>query len=255
MAIRQTQPNLEGIRAAAHPITGAAHDYDPLIEFIGDATYVLLGEATHGTHEFYRARAEITKRLIQEKGFSVIAWEADWPDALRINRFIRGRGDDRSPLESLADFKRFPRWMWRNADILELVRWLRTHNDGLPSGSPKVGVYGLDLYSLYGSIESVIAYLAKVDPKAAEQARRRYACFEDFGEDPQTYGRIADVHPSFSCEQEVVAQLRELQRKTASLLSRDGRLASDELFFTKQNAVVAREAERYYRAMYRGRPN
>jgi len=121
---------IERLKQVVFTVSGAPSDYDPLIDIIGDATYVLLGEATHGTHEFYRARAEITKRLIQEKGFSVIAWEADWPDALRINRFIRGRGDDRSPLESLADFKRFPRWMWRNADILELTvashaqRWL-----------------------------------------------------------------------------------------------------------------------------------
>ena len=145
--------------------------------------------------------------------------------------------------------------MWRNADSLDLIGWLRAHNERLGGNSPKVGVYGLDLYSLYSSIEAVIGYLAKVDPDAANEARRRYACFEDFADNPQSYGLTAGVHRSLSCEDEVVEQLQELQRKTAALLSRDGRLASDELFFAKQNAIVAKEAEHYYRAMYHGRPN
>src|SRR5437870_1770003 len=239
----------------ASPVIGAANDYDPLLKLIGNARFVLLGEATHGTHEFYKARAEITKRLIREKGFTVIAWEADWPDALRINRFIQGRSNDQTALEALDDFKRFPRWMWRNADSLDLIGWLRAHNERLRGNSPQAGVYGLDLYSLYSSIEAVISYLAKVDPDAANEARRRYACFEDFADNPQSYGLTAGVHRSLSCEDEVVEQLQELQRKTAALLSRDGRLASDELFFAKQNAIVAKEAEHYYRAMYHGRPN
>src|SRR6185312_3403890 len=153
--------------------TGAAGDYDPLLEMIGDARYVLLGEATHGTHEFYRARADITKRLVREKGFSLIAWEADWPDALRVNRYIRGQGDDRDAVEATQNFERFPVWMWRNADILDLIGWLRSHNDSLPRNDTKVGVYGLDLYSLYRSIHSVIQYLDKVNPEAAKAARRR----------------------------------------------------------------------------------
>jgi erythromycin esterase-like protein len=214
-----------------------------------------LGEATHGTHEFYKARAEITKRLIEEKGITVIAWESDWPDALRINRFIQGRSQDQTPLEALVDFKRFPGWMWRNADVLDFVGWLRNYNQDRPARAPKVGVYGLDLYSLFSSIESVIAYLKERDPEAAQAARRRYSCFEEFGEDPQIYGMTAGLDRMVSCEEVVVDQLRELQRKTAELLSRDGRIASDELFFAKQNAVVAKNAEEYYRAMYRGRPN
>ena len=138
--------------------------------------------------------------------------------------------------------------MWRNADILDFVGWLRTWNEQVENESEKVGVYGLDLYSLYSSIEAVIAYLEKVDPEAAKAARNRYACFEHFGDDPQTYGLTAGVDVSLSCEQQVIEQLQELQAKAASLLRHDGKKAFDELFFAEQNAVVALEAERYYRA-------
>src|SRR2546423_9404232 len=169
------------------PLTGARGDYDPLLKSIGSCRFVLLGEATHGTHEFYKARSEITKRLIREKGFNVIAWEADWPDALRINRYIQNRSQDQTALESLENFKRFPRWMWRNTDILDLIGWLRSPNQSLPSRAPKVGVYGLDLYILYPSIEAVISYLVKADPEAAPSARPRSASFDDFCQDTQTH--------------------------------------------------------------------
>jgi erythromycin esterase-like protein len=255
MAVLTRNRVAEGLRTHVYPLSGARGDYDPFVELVGDAKYVLLGEATHGTHEFYKARSQITKRLIKEKGFTVIAWEADWPDALRINRFIQNRSSDLSALESLSDFKRFPTWMWRNADILDLLGWLRSHNESVPVRKPRVGVYGMDLYSLHSSMQAVIEYLEKVDPEAAREARRRYSCFEHFGEDPQAYGVTAGADRLLSCEEPVVEQLQELHRKTASLLSRDGRLASDELFFAKQNAEVTKEAERYYRAMYRGRPN
>jgi erythromycin esterase-like protein len=245
---------LEQIQEAAHPLTGSSSDFDPLIERIGDSRFVLLGEATHGTHQFYKARAEITKRLIREKGFTVVAWEADWPDALRINRFIRGDSSIKSGLEALDGFKRFPIWMWRNADILDLVGALKTQNENQKRG-PQAGVYGLDLYSLHSSMNSVIDYLEKINPKAAEEARRRYACFEDFGEDPQTYGMTAAVHQSLSCEDEVVGQLVEMREREAEFLRRDGRMAEDELFYAEQNALVAKNAEHYYRSMYRGRPN
>jgi erythromycin esterase-like protein len=239
----------------ALPLAGTPGEYSPLLDLIGEARYVLLGEASHGSHEFYKARAEITKRLILEKGVTVIAWEADWPDALRVSRYIRGKGRDQSALEALGGFQRFPQWMWRNADILELVGWLRAHNDRLPPRGSKVGIYGLDLYSLHASIHAVIAYLEQVDPEAAKAARQRYACFEDFGEDPQAYGLVASADRSLSCEDEVVQQLVELQRNAANFLSRDGRPAADELFYAEQNARVAMDAERYYRAMYRGRLN
>jgi erythromycin esterase-like protein len=214
-----------------------------------------LAKPSHGTHEFYEARAEITKRLVAEKGFTVIAWEADWPDALRVDRFIRDRRADLSAEEALQGFQRFPVWMWRNREILRLVEWLREHNDALPAQAAKVGVYGLDLYSLHASMNSVIEYLEKHNRRAAAEAKQRYGCFEDFGADPQSYGMIASMDQSLSCEDEVVEQLLELHRQAAEFLSRDGRLAADELFFAEQNARVARDAEQYYRAMYRGRPN
>src|SRR5687768_896060 len=134
----------------AYPLSGASTDYDPLLDLIGNSTYVLLGEASHGTHEFYKARAEITKRLILEKGFNVVTWESDWPDASRINRYVRNTSShDRSALDALGDYKRFPRWMWRNADILDLVGWIKAHNEKLRGREAQVGIYGLDLYSLH----------------------------------------------------------------------------------------------------------
>ena len=255
MAMFVSDHALTRLQESAKPLTGATEDYDPLIELIGNARYVLLGEASHGTHEFYEARVEITRRLVAEKNFTVVAWEADWPDALRVNRYIRTNSRDADAEESLRGFQRFPTWMWRNADILDLIGWLRNHNSQLGGVTPKVGVYGLDLYSLHTSMDAVIGYLDKVDPGAASEARERYACFEHFGDDPQAYGMTASQHRSLSCEDEVVRQLAELQRHAADFLSRDGRIAADELFFAEQNARVAKNAEQYYRAMYRGRPN
>src|SRR6266498_289539 len=179
------------IRETAEPLQGERTDYDALLEQIGEARFVLLGEASHGTHEFYRERAQITKRLIAEKGFSAVAVEADWPDAYRVNRYVRGAGADASANVALGDFKRFPTWMWRNTDVLDFVGWLKDHNDALGDQATKVGFYGLDLYSLFTSIEAVLAYLDKVDPEAARRARYRYSCFEDFGEDTQAYGYAA----------------------------------------------------------------
>ena len=161
---------LPGLRSAAHRLTGAPEDFDPLLAQVGDARYVLLGEASHGTHEFYRIRAAITKRLILEKGFSAVAVEADWPDAYRVNRYVTGGGDDADATEALGGFRRFPQWMWRNADVLDFVGWLRAHNDALPTAAPKVGFYGLDLYSLHASIDAVLQYLRIVDPAAARRA-------------------------------------------------------------------------------------
>src|SRR5437868_5436797 len=224
MPLLTSERGLEVLQEAAHPLTGARMDYDPLLELAGDSKYVLLGEASHGTHEFYKARAEISKRFIREKGFTVLAWEADWPDALRVNRYIRGTGSDATALDSLADFKRFPSWMWRNADVLNLIGWLRNYNEKLPPGKAKVGVYGLDLYSLYTSIEGVINYLDKTDAKAAAEARERYSCFEHFGRDAQTYGLLASGDRAASCEDEAVRQLLDLQRHAAEFLSRDGRV-------------------------------
>lgn len=249
-----TMPALkQAVRAAAHPLTGAPQDYDPLLELIGDARCVLIGEASHGTHEFYHERAEITKRLIREQGFTAVAVEADWPDAYRINRYVQGLGDGATSIDSLSGFTRFPTWMWRNAVVLDFIGWLRAHNDNLPLNAPKVGFYGLDLYSLHASIGAVIGYLDKVDPEAARRARERYNCFEHFGSDPQTYGFATGSGAAEPCEDEAVKQLIELQRRTTELTQRDGRASEDEFFYAEQNARLAKNAERYYRSMFRGR--
>ena len=246
---------IDAIQEFAHPLTGNRRDFDRLLRHAGKCRFVLLGEASHGTHEFYRARAEITKRLITEYNFNLVCWEADWPDALRVNRYIQGRGEDRSAEESLRGFKRFPSWMWRNQDILELADWLRTHNDSLRDDANLVSVHGLDLYSLHSSMNAVIQYLDKVDQGAAGEARKRYGCFEDYGEDPQTYGMLAGLQQMGNCEKEVIQQLLALQRRVAESLHPDERAGADELFYAEQNARVAANAEHYYRAMYRGRPN
>jgi erythromycin esterase-like protein len=238
------------IQQAAFTLTGAADDYDPLLELVGNARVVLLGEASHGTHEFYRSRAEITRRLIEEKGFTAVAVEADWPDAYRVNRFVRGISDDATANEALGDFLRFPTWMWRNADVLDFVGWLRDHNDHVTGYERKIGFYGLDLYSLNHSIQAVLAYLDKVDPEAARRARYRYSCFEDFAEDAQAYGYSAGFGLTESCEREVLEQLVELQRKASEYARLDGRVAEDELFFAEQNARLIKNAEQYYRTMF-----
>jgi erythromycin esterase-like protein len=238
------------IRSAATPLGQGPHDYDDLIEAAGGCRFVLLGEASHGTHEFYRERAEITKRLIVEKGFHAVAVEADWPDAYRINRFVLGESEDQEAIDALADFKRFPAWMWRNADVLDFIGWLRDYNEHHPES--RVGFYGVDLYSLHASMEAVLDYLDRIDADAAMRARQRYACFEHYGEDPQMYGYATSMGLD-SCENEVVAQLLELRRRAADYARRDGRVAEDEFFFAEQNARLAKNAEAYYRSMYRGR--
>lgn len=248
-----TQTLVQAVRSAAHPLTGAATDWEPLMDLIGDARFVLIGEASHGTHEFYEQRAEITKRLIQEKGFQAVAVEADWPDAYRINRYVRGVSDDATPAEALQDFLRFPTWMWRNTDVLNFVGWLRQLNDSLPESVAKVGFYGLDLYSLYASIEAVLAYLEKVDPEAAKQARDRYSCFEHFSDDSQTYGYATRFGLSEPCQQEAVNQLLDLQRRTPQYTQQDGPTAEEEFFWAEQNARLVKNAEEYYRSMFEGR--
>jgi erythromycin esterase-like protein len=224
----------------------------PLLEAIGDSALVLIGEATHGTHEFYRTRAELTKALITAKRFNLVAVEADWPDAYRVNRWVRHAASESDATAALDDFTRFPRWMWRNRDVVDFLDWLRAHNTP-QSASTRVGFYGLDLYSLHASMEAVLLYLRKVDPDAAERARYRYGCLEDFGEDPQAYAYAAKIGLSRSCEDDVIAQLLDLRRRAADYASRDGRIAADEYFYAEQNARLVRNAEEYYRAMFGGR--
>ncbi|MDQ1815290.1 erythromycin esterase family protein [Massilia sp. CCM 9210] len=244
---------ITAIASAAEPLNGASGDYDSLLTLIGDARFVLLGEASHGTHEFYHERTRITQRLIAEKGFNAVAVEADWPDAYRVNRHVRGLDDDADSEQALAGFKRFPSWMWRNTDVVAFVDWLRAFNRALPSPADAAGFYGLDLYSLFTSIGEILQYLDKVDPAAAQRARRRYACFDHFEANSQRYGYAAGFGLSPSCEDAVVAQLQELQKHAADDVRHDGVEASDALFHARQNARLVMNAEEYYRSMFHGR--
>ncbi|MCB0875268.1 MAG: erythromycin esterase family protein [Solirubrobacterales bacterium] len=239
---------IAAVDAEARPVTGAPGDYDELIDQVGDARVVMIGEATHGTHEFYRHRAVITKRLIEEKGFTAVAVEADWPDAYRVNRWVHGADDDPDAERALAGFERFPTWMWRNADVLDFVGWLRSHNE---RADRPTGFYGLDLYSLYRSIEAVVAYLDKMDPPAAARARERYACLERF-EESQAYGYSAARGLTPSCRQGVVRQLIDLRNAGDAYLRRDGIAAEDEQFYAEENARLVVDAEEYYRSMFTG---
>ena len=247
---RRPPPVRAGLELRA--LVGAAGDYDPLVERAAGMRFSLFGEASHGTHEFYRDRAAITKRLIAEAGYTAVAVEADWPDAYRVNRYVRGTDDDENADEALSDFRRFPVWMWRNTVVAEFVEWLREWNDALPPGSPKVGFYGLDLYSLYTSMEAVVTYLDAVDPEAAQRARERYACFDQFGRDPQIYAYEAGMAGAEPCEQQAVRQLVELRAMAAEAAARDGAIEADGHFYAEQNARLVVNAERYYRSMFRG---
>jgi erythromycin esterase-like protein len=239
------------VREAAHPLTGSVADYDALIESIGEARFVLLGEASHGTHEFYRERARITQRLILDKGFTAIAVEADWPDAYMVNCYVQGDNTDPDAVQALSGFKRFPAWMWRNADVLDFIGWLRTHNDSL-GHAKRIGFYGLDLYSLHASMERVLRYLDEIDPDAARRARLRYACFDNYGNDAQAYGYAAGLGLRVSCENEAVSQLIDLQHSSLRYTRMDGLVALGRFFDAEQNAHVVKDAEEYYRSMFHG---
>ncbi len=227
---------------------------DAVLETIGDAPLVLLGEATHGSHEFYDLRARITRRLFEEKGFDAVAVEADWPDAYRVNRYVRGQGNDPSATAALADFERFPQWMWRNTAVVDFVEWLAAFNAS-HDAADRAGFYGLDLYSLYRSADAVIHYLDEVDPEAGRRARARYGCFDHSLGNPQDYGYQAGLGLREDCSEQAVRQLMELEQGATEYLRRDGLLASDEQFFAEQNAQVVANAEEYYRAMFTGRRN
>ena len=242
---------LDAIRSQAVALTGAADDYDALLDLVGNARFVLLGEATHGTHEFYAERARITRRLIEEQGFAAVAVEADWPDAYRVNRYVRGEGRDTDGRAALSGFERFPAWMWRNTAVLDFVEWLRERNEG--AGAAKAGFYGLDLYSLFTSIHEVLAYLDKVDPEAAREARRRYGCFDHYDRDSQQYGYATSFGMSESCEQGVLAALHDLQQRGFDYMQGDDIAAEDAFFCAQQNARLVKNAEEYYRTMFRGR--
>jgi erythromycin esterase-like protein len=208
------------LRAASFPLT-EDHDHDRILAFIGDAPLVLLGEATHGTHDFYAARARITRALIERHGFSAVAIEGDWPDAYRVNRFVQAGEGATDAADALSGFARFPTWMWRNTAVETFVSWLRHHNETLPR-ERRAGFYGLDLYSLNASMRAVVEYLERHDPEAARAARNSYACFEEFGHDTDTYAWAAARLGDGTCEDAVTRELLALRNRRTELLQRDG---------------------------------
>ena len=235
----------EMIAEAALPLPDLDDDdfADPFERF-AHCRVVMLGEASHGTAEFYRARTEITRRLVERHGFTIVALEADWPDAAALDRHVRHR-PPRADAEPV--FQRFPTWMWRNAEFAELVVWLRARNHGRPR-EQQVGMHGLDMYNLGGSIDAVLEYLDKVDPEAAAVARERYGCLTPWQKEPGTYGRAVLTRGYAKCEAEVTRQLHELLQRRLEYAARDG----DEFLDAAQNARLVAAAERYYRVMYYG---
>jgi len=235
---------IDAVRDAAHVLGGTRRDYDPLLEMAQGARFVLLGEATHGSHELYRERVRITQRLVAEQGFNGVVVEADWPDADRANLWAQGRSDASGAEQALDGFRRFPTWMWRNRVVVDFLGWLRAHNQAARR-APAV-FHGMDLYSLYASLDAVVKILERADPEAAARARERYACFDMREGDGQAYGHATRLGLSRSCEEEVVQQLLELQRRAATGVEA-------ELFSAEQNARLVRNAEQYYRAMFGSR--
>jgi erythromycin esterase-like protein len=220
---------------------------------------VLIGEASHGTHEFYQVRQELTRRLITEAGFTAVVAEADWPSAYRVDQYVRAAAEaDHDATSALMGFRRFPQWMWRNADVLDFVGWLRQYNDARGDRARAVGFFGLDLYSLHESMGAVIAQLRAIDPEAAQRAAQRYECFEPFGHDPVVYGRVTQMGLSHDCERVALAQFEELQDQWRTVsVTGEPRWADpyDDArhFAVEQNARVVRNAERYYRTMFQPR--
>ena len=245
-------PVLDVIQREAAVLDGSPRDHDALLSMVGNRAFVLLGEASHGTHEFYAMRADITRRLIEEAGFDAVAVEADWPDAYRLNRYVHGDGDDDID-DAFGDFQRFPTWMWRNRDVRDFIAWLHDHNAGRRDQS-QVGFYGLDLYSLYRSAEAVVDYLKSVDPEQAQAAQRLYVGL-DHVRDAQDYGYEAAFGLRPSCRDDAAAMLTDLVRNKQHYLSLDGKAAQEEQFFAERNAYVVLNAEHYYRAMFGGRTN
>lgn len=223
-------------------------DLGPLLERIGDARLVLIGDASHGTSEFYRMRAEITKQLVASHGFGIVAVEADWPDAAAVNRWVHEQPPVPDDTGRLQPFQRFPTWMWRNHETLAFVEWLREHHAKTRGDGPPASFYGLDLYSLFASIQAVLQFLDRVDPPTARVARRRYACLTPWEADPAAYGHAAISGRYRVCEREAVAMLSDLMARRLDYAERDGEAVLD----AEQNARLVADAERYYRAMYYG---
>ncbi|WP_097460423.1 erythromycin esterase family protein [Mangrovitalea sediminis] len=242
----------QAVRDLGQRLNGNDGDYDRLLSMARDRRFVLLGEATHGTQEFYRMRAAISRRLITEEGFDAVAIEGDWPDAWRTNRFVQGSGDDDAE-SALDDFERFPAWMWRNREFLGFVDWLRSRNFSVEA-IRRAGIFGLDLYSLYRSADAVIRYLDHIDPEKATQARRYYEVLDHVRE-PQTYGYQAAFGLRPSGRDAALEQLLKLRARAEAYVSSNGLDARDAYFFAERNAAVVVNAEAYYRAMFGRRVN
>jgi len=238
---------VEALRRAVQPLSGESKDYDALMEQIGDSRVVMLGEATHGTHEFYRERMRITQRLIKEKGFAGVVIEGDWPDALRVNQYVRWENRDATAEQALSAFAQFPLWMWGNTDVRDLVEWMRQHNDALPREDTRVGFYGMDMYSLPESSDAVVEQLQGLDAAAATRARDRYRGFHAFRDKPERYGISALIDSGKSQQRAAQEQFEELQRSYNTQASR-----KDEWFSALQNARVVQSAEEYYRVSLSG---
>lgn len=240
------------LRQVLHPLRHEQSDYDDLLEFIGDARLVLLGAASHGTQEFYAIRAAITRRLIAEKGFIGVAVDADWADAYRVNAYLHGMSDARDADDALSGFSRFPAWAWRNTEVLQFVEWLTRFNAALSPGE-RAGFYGLDLYSLYTSFETALTYLKRVDPEAERRAAYRFSCFDHMREDSSAHGYVPSFSLPRSTEDEVVRQLRAVQRSRFDYARRMGRVPADDPFYADLTGTLESSADQYYRAMFSGR--
>lgn len=251
------------IKLDYNPLT-TAKDVDILMDRIGESQFVLLGEASHGTSEFYKWRSEISKRLILEKKFSFIAVEGDWPDCFRVNRFIKGfsnSSNNKNAYDVLNSFNRWPTWMWANKEMVELVEWLKEYDDTIldqqklsTSIDKQVGFYGLDLYSLWESMDAIINYLKKVDPSALNNAVNAYKCFEPYNKNVEEYARATAFVPQ-NCEDELIELLASMKSKH-EVYSKDHHHNKEEEYFNaEQNAITARDAEQYYRTMLRGDVN
>lgn len=240
---------VKDIRRDAKPLSQAG-DYEAIMDEIGDARIVLLGEASHGTSEFYTIRAEITKRLVEQKGFRIIAVEGDWPSCYEINRWIKNyTGAAASAREALESFGRWPTWMWANEEVASFAQWLKAFNAGRV-GTDLTGFYGFDVYSLWESMEETIRYLRQTNAPELEQAIRAFECFEPYGRDEQSYGAAAAYALGDTCEQEVVDLLRELRMRRMGTA-----IQEEEALNAVMNTLVAVDAERYYRSMVRGGPD
>jgi len=238
---------------AGHELTGGDDDYAPLLDRIGDARIVLLGEASRGTHEFHEHRVRITKRLIEEHGFNAVAVDADWADSYRVNRWLHSGGRDRTAAAALQDFRAFPRWRWRNRELLAFIEWLKAHNDPIRDVRSRVGFYGLDFYGFHSAVEVALAYLDRVDAVGAMLARQRYGSFELFGDSLDSYGTSAALEVSERCEAQVVANLVDLRRRRDEFLRREGLVAHDAFFAAEQNVRAMKNGAEYYRALFHGR--